>query len=188
MATSEMIEKFSLERIQKSGAVFDIKKLDWLNSQYLKEKSESELWQKIKELYGKKISASDETALKLLKMGKARIAKLEDFFSLQESLALPDYDGNLLSWKNTPKETTKEALRLAQEIVRTILIHEFNQKNLETQLMPTADSQGRGEFLWPLRTALSGKDKSPGPFELMEVLGKEESLRRIDIAIKKLES
>ncbi|MBI3046643.1 MAG: glutamate--tRNA ligase [Candidatus Harrisonbacteria bacterium] len=186
MAASEIIRKFSLERIQKAGAVFDIQKLNWLNSQYLKEKSESELWQKIKELYDKKISIQNEAALKLLKIGKLRMSKLEDFLSLQESLTLPDYDSNLLSWKNTHKETTKEALRLAQEVTRTILVHEFNQKNLENQLMPLADNQGRGEFLWPLRVALSGKDKSPGPFELMEVLGKEESLRRINIAIEKL--
>jgi len=187
MAMSEIIQKFSLERIQKAGAVFDIQKLNWLNGQYLKEKSESELWENIKELYGKKLNIQDAVALKLLKMEKMRMSKLEDFFPLQESLALPSYDGDLLSWKNTPKETTKEALRLAREVTRIIIIREFNQKTLETQLMPLADSLGRGEFLWPLRTALSGKDKSPGPFELMEILGKEESLRRIDIAIEKLE-
>ena len=188
MAASEIIQKFSLERIQKAGAIFDIQKLSWLNSRYLKEKSESELWQKIKELYGKKIDIQNETALKLLKIGKLRMSKLEDFFPLQESLILPNYGGNLLSWKNTPKETTEGALRLAQEVTRAILIHKFNQKNLETQLMPLADSRGRGEFLWPLRAALSGKDKSPGPFELMELLGKEESLKRIGIAIQKLKN
>ena len=54
--------------------------------------------------------------------------------------------------------------------------------------MPLETGAGRREFLWPLRVALSGKDKSPGPFELMDILGKEESLRRIDIAFEKLES
>ena len=68
-----------------------------------------------------------------------------------------------------------------------MLVHEFNQNGLESQLLPIAESFGRGQFLWPLRAALSGKEKSPSPFELIEVLGKEESLRRIEVAIQKLE-
>lgn len=81
-----------------------------------------------------------------------------------------------------------ENISKVREIIRAALMDEFNQKSLETHIMPFADTVGRGDVLWPLRVALSGKDRSPGPFEIMDVIGKDETLRRIEIAIKKLES
>ena len=188
MPLSEIREKFDLKRTQKAGAVFDIQKLNWLNSEYLKEKSVKELFRLIQELYRDKITVSEETALKLLNLGKVRMATLKDFLALQESLNLPDYPPALLIWKNTPKEKILENLRKAQEILKGILEHEFSKKGLEKYLMAFANLEGRGEVLWPLRAALSGRDKSPGPFELMAVLGKEETLKRIEMAMKKLES
>lgn len=186
MEVGEIIKKFSLERIQKAGAVFDIQKLNWLNSEYLQNCSPEKLWQLIKELYPEKITIEEKSALKLLNLGKDRLSTLKDFLTLQESLHLPDYPPELLIWKNASKEKTFESLRLANEILRGILLKEWQASSLEQQLMPVANSQGRGEFLWPLRAALSGREKSPTPFELLEILGKEESLRRIQIAIDKL--
>jgi glutamyl/glutaminyl-tRNA synthetase len=62
----------------------------------------------------------------------------------------------------------------------------FNKVNLEQIIMPLTENYGIGDLLWPLRTALSGKRASPGPFEILEVLGKKESLKRIKSAINKL--
>lgn len=196
MPVSELIAEFDLARVQKSGAVFDTKKLDWLNSQYIKEKSGEELIGSLYELYGKDAVGERDAVLKILDVGKSRMDKLDDFKALKESFELSDYDKNLLTWKGAPAEKTLDNLKKLQEIFQPLLAHEFNRKGLEGQIMPFADSAGRasptsgrpdrGEVLWPLRVALSGKDKSPGPFEIMEVIGKEEAMRRIEIAIKKL--
>lgn len=184
----ELIKEFELSRIQKAGAIFDIQKLNWLNGQYLKEKTGLQLLKMIKALYGEKITLGEDVALKLLNIGKIRMATLMDFLTLQDSLKLVEYENNLLIWKNTPKEKIKKSLRLAKESLVSISAPKFEEKSLEMMLLSIADKQGRGEFLWPLRVALSGRDKSPGPFELMAILGKEESLRRIEMAIKKLSS
>lgn len=187
---SELIGKFSLDRIQKGGAVFDVQKLNWLNSEYLKEKTAEELLKSLISLYGEeKIIFKDKSnTLKLLELERSRMEKLKDFLDLKNNLSLKEYDASLLIWKNAGKEKIKENLRTVKEITQTILEYEFNQKQLEAYLLPFANQQGRGEVLWPLRAALSGKDKSPGPFELMDIIGKDETLKRIEIAIKKLES
>ncbi len=188
MPISEIIEKFTLERVQKGGAVFDIQKLDWLNSQYLKEKNNEDLLGLVKEFYGQELGGSKELLLKMIKVGKSRMNKLSDFKELRAQFAWSDYDKNLLIWKNTPKEKTYESLRVVKEVIRGALAQELENGSLESNLMGLANARGRGEVLWPLRVALSGKDKSPGPFEIMEVIGKEEALRRIEVAIQKIES
>jgi len=81
----------------------------------------------------------------------------------------------------------KESLEKAKEVLTGVPPQDFSKEFLEKLIMPVANSRGRGEVLWPLRVALSGKDKSPGPFEIMAVVGKEETLRRIKIALKKTE-
>ena len=62
----------------------------------------------------------------------------------------------------------------------------FKKETLEQQFLPLIQKEGRGEVLWPLRVALSGQEASPGPFEIAEVLGKEEVIKRVRIAIRKL--
>lgn len=188
MPILKIIEKFSLDRVQKGGAVFDIRKLDWLNSHYIREKSSQDLLELLQKFYGKELQGDPKTLLKMMEIGKPRMNKLSDFKKLQASFNLSDYDKNLLVWKNTPENKTLENLKKTREIVRGIMEHEFNQKKLETYLMPHANTGGRGEVLWPLRVSLSGTDKSPGPFEIMYIIGKEETLKRMEIAIQKLES
>lgn len=186
MSLKEIQNKFSLDRVQKGAAIFDIKKLDWMNSQYIKEKSGAELFSAIENLYGKEYAGEKDLALKILDMGKMRMEKLSDFKALRESFDLVgDYSPDLLKWKKESLENARENLKKCAEILKSLPDHEFNLKDLEKQLMPLADSVGRGGVLWPLRAALSGKEKSPGPFEIMHVIGKKETMRRIEIAIKK---
>ena len=186
MLISEIIEKFDLSRIQKGGAVFDVQKLNWLNSQYIKEKNNEEILHLLRELYGKDLIGNDTEILKIIKTAKQRMNKLSDFNDVQLAFNLADYSPELLIWKNTQKEKILVNLKLTKELLRSLLLNEFDQNNIESQFMPLANTNGRGEVLWPLRVALSGKDKSPGPFEIMDVIGKEETLRRVEIAIKKL--
>lgn len=186
MEISEIIEKFDLERIQKGGAIFDVQKLNWLNAQYIKERGDRELAGDIQALYGDQIKDSPAKTLKILRVGKERMVKLQDYLELTDSFGLSEYDGKFLNWKNTDQSQTKENLRKTLEIIKGVLLHEFNRESLERLIMPFADAEGRGAVLWPLRVALSGKDKSPGPFEIMEVIGKEETLKRIEKAIEKI--
>ncbi len=188
MPIQEIINKFDLKRIQKGGAIFDLQKLDWLNSRYIKEKSGKELMEKLGELYGEGLFKDKNKGLKIVEIGKQRVNKLSEFKEIQDSFLLGDYDNNLLIWKNTPAEKILENLRTVKEMARTLLESEFDKNRLESYLMPFANTVGRGEVFWPVRVALAGKDKSAGPFEIMEVLGKDESLRRLEIAINKLEN
>ena len=188
MNLKEIIKEFTLGRVQRGAAIFDIKKLDWLNSQYIKMKKSEDLLLLIKEFYGRDFIGDEKMALKILEAGKQRLERLNDFAELKKSFDLAvDYDAELLRWKETPPEIILKNLKKIDEIIKILLSREFNQKELEEKIMPYADSAGRGEVLWPLRVSLAGKDKSPGPFEIMGVIGKEESLKRIGIAIKKLE-
>ena len=186
LSLEQIIKEFDLKRVQKAGAIFDIQKLNWLNAEYLKSKSAEELLKQLTNLYGQEKIGNPEFALKILKIGKERSTTLADFETLKTSFELSNYNSDLLIWKNIPPEEILENLRKSREIIRGIFLDEFNKENLEKYLMPYANSTGRGETLWPLRVALSGKDKSPGPFEIMEVIGKEETLRRIEMAIEKL--
>lgn len=177
----ELAKEFELERVQKAGAVFNVEKLDWLNAQYIKKIPARGL---VKFL-GLKPS---EDNLKIIELTRERMKKLSDFKELAGFfLELPDYDPKILVWKKTTKTDTLANLRKAEEILGAAKKSDFTMANLEKVLMPVAEERGRGEFLWPLRAALSGQEASPGPFEILDALGQKESLRRIAIAIERLE-
>ena len=182
----ELIKEFKLSRVQKAGAVFNLEKLDWLNAQYIKKADIKELRAALGDLFGEEI-LNFPFIDKIIELSRERISKLSEFKNINDFFfELPDYPAGLLIWKTAPKEKILENLRTVREMLQSALENEFNRKNLERFIMPFADTAGRGETLWPLRAALSGKEKSPGPFEIMDVLGKEETLKRIDIALEKL--
>ncbi len=83
------------------------------------------------------------------------------------------------------KDQVIDNLNKAKDILMNMTDDDFNALKLETLLNSVINQDKRGEFFWPLRVALSGKKTSPGPFEIMEALGKEESLKRLNIAIDK---
>jgi len=134
-----------------------------------------------------------ELLKKVIDLEKERMVKLSDFKNLAEFFfVLPDYDPQLLFW---PRESTaslddKEKLairlQLLYEEINKIPPEDFSQKAIYQVIFPLTESWGRGELLWPLRVALSGKEASPGPFEIMEVLGKEEVLARLKKAMQKI--
>ncbi|MDP3729295.1 MAG: glutamate--tRNA ligase [bacterium] len=174
LSPKEIIEQFTIERIQKGGAVFDIQKLNWFNGEYIKELNDKELLQRIKNS-GVAVS-NDESALKILKIGKNRLNTLKDFEELENSFLVSPYDAALLHWKDTPHAHTVKNLKKVATLLDT-----------PKSIMDFATEEGKGAVLWPLRVALSGKDKSPGPFEIMDVIGAKETLRRINAALQKLQ-
>lgn len=182
MSLKELIKEFELNRVQKAGAVFNIEKLGWLNMQYIKSFDNSEL----AETLG--VAATEEN-LKIIDLTKPRMKKLSEFKDLAGFFFnLPEYDSKKLIWKTTPISTTLENLQAVEKLLSELTEKQFSKENLESVFSEITKERGRGEVLWPLRFALSGLDASPGPFEIMEALGKKETLKRLQIAIQKLES
>ena len=191
----ELIDQFDLAKVNKSGAVFDLNKLDWISGQYLKKLPTEELAEKLLPYWqeaGVEVKNFDKKYLTAItELEKERLKKLSE---IGERTAYffkaPDYDANLLIWKKSDKEKTKQALLGLADLFKSF--NNFSKENLETQIKKfIADNNyDNGWVLWPLRVALTGQEKSPGPFEVCAVLalglGKTEIFARIQTAIGKL--
>ncbi|MBI4089112.1 MAG: glutamate--tRNA ligase, partial [Candidatus Levybacteria bacterium] len=186
----ELVREFDLKRVQKAGAIFNVEKLNWLNAHYIKTAKTAELIKKLKDFVPKEWLRQKELLRKALDIEKERMEKLSDFKGLADFFfELPAYDLELLAWPRTAalnKEKILANLKLLVEEISKIFKADFNKDGLTKAIMPLTEVWGRGELLWPLRVALSGREASPGPFEIMDVIGKEESLQRINAAIEKL--
>jgi len=170
----ELTGVFELDKVQKGGAIFDTEKLRWMNHQYIQKIPPAELANQLTQFTGQKVSGE------FAQVVRPRLYTLADATREFKWLKEPVYDAKLLIWKETPVEAVRNNLEAALEIVG-------RSNEPEKELMSLANERGRGEVLWPLRVALSGKEKSPGPFELVSMLGREESIKRIQKAIEKLE-
>ena len=185
-----LVKEFELEKVQKGGAVFNIKKLDYLNGFYIRKKSPERLAElclpyleekglikkeTIDLNYLKSIVSINQERLKKL----SEIIELSDFF-FKEKL---DYNKSLLKWKEMTDEEIKDSIDKLEKIFSKIKSGDWNKKNLESLVMPKAEKMGdRGILLWPLRAALSGRKSSAGPFEIAEILGREKTLQRLQEA------
>lgn len=187
----ELIEKFDYHRISKSPAVFDIVKLKWMNGEYLKA-MEFEQFYQMAEPYLRKCLTKDFDLKKIAAMVKTRIeifpdiADHVDFFE-----AVPVYDCSMYNHKKM-KTTPESSLEVLKELLPILEAQEdYSNDALYEVLCKYVADKGckNGYVMWPVRTAVSGKQMTPGgATELMEVLGKEESLARIQAAIAKLEA
>ncbi|OGZ69627.1 MAG: glutamate--tRNA ligase [Candidatus Staskawiczbacteria bacterium RIFCSPHIGHO2_12_FULL_38_11] len=186
----ELVKEFSLEKVQKSGAVFNVQKLDHINNHYIKEKSDSALL-KLCESYLPKGSEKfpKKTLEKIIEVHKPRMKKLSDITELADFLFAEKltYDKNLLAWAKMESGEVRQSLEHSANILSSA--KKWDEKSLETLLVKEAEkfnAKNRGYLLWPLRVALSGKKASASPFEIASILGKEKTLQRIQEAIDKL--
>lgn len=182
---NELIEVFDLNKIQHSGAQWNDDKLDWMNKEYLKllprEKIEEEILKRLpKELQNKD----------LVPVIFERISKWGDIGDMVEKGELdlffkaPEYDKSKLIFKNTTPEKIKNNLKLSINALTSLDENNFTKENIKNVLMSIADSlESRGELLHPVRFALSGKDQSPDPFTIASIIGKNETLHRLQKAI-----
>lgn len=187
LSCEEIINKFSLEHVQKSGAIFDITKLDWMNGEYIRAYTPKELFDMSVGFFPQEYKKKDESYnVSVLALEQPRLKKLSE---IPERVGyfyhVPEYDKKLLQWKSMTDEEVVESLKTAITLLKE------NQKkdidNIEQIFLQQASSMGdRGKLLWPLRTALTGKKNSPGPFEIMHILGIEEAIMRLTYAIKKI--
>jgi glutamyl-tRNA synthetase len=189
----ELIEKFDLSRVQKSAAIFNTEKLLWFNKEYIKRLPADRLE---KEISGKLSTKYTFTRKLLTKVIPIITERINTFGELEKYVAegefdyfflAPEHIKEMLIWKkDTDFEIPKKNLQIIWEIIKNISDADFTEESLKTVLMPKAEELGKGSILWPLRVSLSGKDKSPDPFTLLSILGREESLKRIEKAINLL--
>ncbi len=202
----ELIKQFDLSKVNKSGAVFDDNKLDWFNSQYIKKMPSEELANVLKPFWqeagllapspsggGSGRGFSDDYLSAIAKLEQDRLKKLSEIGeSTKYCFVAPEYEGNLLIWKKSDAAKTKEALLSLHDLFVQLADGDLTQDKLETSIKKfiVDNNYDNGSVLWPLRVALTGQEKSPGPFEVASLialgLGKQEILNRIDTAIEHL--
>jgi len=197
---SQLVKEFSIERVQKAGAVFNIQKLDFINGYYIREKPIEKLTELCKP-YLKEAGllvqgqVTQNQLQEIVEVSKTRMKKLSDIVELADFFFISEliYDKDLLQWNKAGDQATREALIFAKKLLCDIT--KWEQKELEEALFVGIikfnkekgyPENNKGYLLWPLRVALSGKQSSPNPFEIAGILGKEKTLKRIDDAILKI--
>lgn len=187
----ELIENFDYHRISKSPAVFDIVKLKWMNGEYLKA-MEFDRFFELAEPYLKAALSKDLDLKKIAAMVKTRIEILPDITGQVDFFEeLPEYDPQMYAHKKM-KTTQESSLEVLKELVPLLETQEeYSNDALYGLLSGYVEKKGckNGYVMWPVRTALSGKQMTPaGATEIMEILGREEALHRIKIGIGLLEN
>ena len=187
----ELVKAFDYHNISKSPAVFDMTKLRWMNGEYMK-KMDFDRFYELAEPYLKAVIKKPLDLKKIAAMVKTRIevfpdiAPQIDFFE-----ELPEYDPELYVHKKM-KTTRESSLETLREVLPILEAQEdYSNDALYATLKAYGEEKGYkvGYIMWPIRIALSGKQMTPaGATEILSVLGREESLRRIQAAIEKLEA
>ena len=185
----ELVKEFDYHRISKSPAVFDMVKLRWMNGEYMK-KMDDEKFYEMALPYLKEVITRDLDFHKIAAMVKTRIEVFPDIKDQVDFFEkVPEYETSMYVHKKmkTNEETSLQVLREVQPLLEAQ--EDFSNDALFEMLSAYAKEHGYkvGYVMWPIRTALSGKQMTPaGATEILEVLGKEESLVRIQAAIDKL--
>ena len=187
----ELIADFDYKRISKSPAVFDYTKLKWMNGEYIKKMDFDAYYEKALP-YIEKAVTRDIDKKKLAEICKTRIEVFPDICELLDFLEeLPEYDIEMYTHKKmkTNAETSLSVLKELLPVLETQ--DDYSNDALYQLLVEQVEKMGvkNGYVLWPVRTAVSGKQMTPaGATEIMELLGKEESISRIKKGIEKLEA
>ena len=190
---TNLIEKFSLDRVQKSAAVFNPEKLDWVNKEYIKLMSPDARLAHLSSFMPEEITTLPHYQEMLGKIAPLLFERISHFAQIRELASTddiqyffltPTYDKKNLFWKNET-DTGKLRTRLSEvhNLLSSVDEVAYTHANLKSVVWDYAEKEGRGAVLWPTRYALSGREKSPDPFQLAEILGKAETLRRLEAAI-----
>ena len=183
----QLVHEFSMEKIQKSGAIFDLVKLDWMNGEYIRKKSVKELTEYCLP-YLKNAGLADAQPVDFIKsvvaLEQPRLKRLSEIVEKTDYFfKTPRYSKDLLIWKSMTPEELRASLETSM-----MLIHKNKDKDIaeieQIFLEKASESENKGNLFWPLRAALSGKKSSPGPFEIIRILGIEETLVRLKQAVK----
>ncbi len=189
MSLEELIKEFDYTHINKAPAVFDIVKLRWMNGEYIKN-MEFEKFYELALPYINSVLKKPLDYRRIAALVKTRIETLVDIKEIIDFFEeLPEYDIEMYTHKKM-KTDAQSSLKVLQDLLpRFEELSEYTEEGIEAAIMSYIAEKGikNGQGLWPVRTAVSGKQSTPGgAYEIMSILGKEESLRRIKKAIAKL--
>lgn len=185
----ELIEQFDYHRINKSPSVFDMTKLRWMNGEYIKA-MDNETYYEYALPYIKEVVTKEYDLRAIADLVKTRIETFLDIRNLIDFFEeLPEYDVAMYTHKKM-KTTSENSLFVLQEVLPKFeALEDYSISAIESLLMEYIHEKGikNGQGLWPVRTAVSGKQSTPGgAYEIMSILGKEESIARIKKGIEKL--
>jgi len=200
----ELIKIFSIENIQKAGAVFNIEKLNWLNGVYVRQLKIDRLtklclpyliqsnfiaWEKNKI----KLRAINEKhnltwLKKIIKLEQERLKRLNEITEKTQFFFVDnmDYEPSILIWKKTEPAVISQNLQLIKIEFKKISAKNFTATNIQKTLNKLGREKGIGEIFWPFRVALTGQQASPPPAEIAEILGQAKTISRLDQALDKL--
>ena len=183
--TDELIQTFDISKIQHSGAQVNIEKLDWINKEHIKKLSEEEFINNISHFL-----PDNYKNPKIIKLLRERISKWGDLKEIIEKGELdflfkkPEFLKEKLIYKDLQIEQISINLSNAMHVLEKLDENNFTVDEIKEALMEVAGTLvSRGELLHPVRFALTGLDKSPDPFLVAEILGKNETLSRLQNAI-----
>ena len=185
----ELVEAFDYHHINKSPAVFDIQKLRWMNGEYIKKMDPDAFYEKALP-YLKQVLKKDYDFHKIAAMVQTRIEVFPDIPELVDFFEeVPEYDASMYCHKKM-KTNEETSLTVLKEVLPVLEAQEdYSNDPLFAALSAFVKEKGykNGYVMWPIRTAVSGKQMTPaGATEIMEIIGKEETLKRIQAAIEKL--
>ena len=192
MSMEEIIKRFDIIKVQKAGAIFNQEKLLWFNKEYIKKLPKEKIIEELKNRFPKNCQ-DEKTIKKISDTIVERISVWSDIDKMvvdgdiQYFFEEPKISKEMIVWKKGGTlEQAKENLFLVSDILNKISDKDFSIEILKEKLMKLAEEKGKGNVLWPLRVALSGKEKSPDPFTLLSVLGKSESIKRVQKAVESI--
>lgn len=195
----ELVENFDIEKVQKKSGIFNIEKLDWINREYIIKTESSKQFENFKfqisiSKWKGHAKISDKNFIeKLFGVFIERIHRWGEVGELLNAgefdylFEKPVLDAEKICWKDESKEKTKENLEEIIKIFESLENSnnpEDGEEGAAKKLETLAKEKGMGAVLWPLRYALSGREKSPSPFDLIKILGTQESAIRVKEAIK----
>lgn len=194
--TDELIQKFSLQKIQRSGGAFNQDKLDWMNKMYLEKLTDAEKVDYLNTVLEPAHKSDDQFSTdRLEKIMPIIFERIQNKKQLQEAdregeydwaFKAPTFDPQLLKWKDD--ETVSAVIPRLEKCVALLSSGDFSSPAaIKSAVWDYAEAVGRGQVLWPLRVALSGRERSPDPFSMAFVLGKNETIKRIEESCDKID-
>ncbi|HLC44701.1 MAG TPA: glutamate--tRNA ligase [Patescibacteria group bacterium] len=192
----ELVAEFSLDHANKSGAIFDPAKLNFINRKWQQKLNlgrQDPLYVRAVQILQERLGQIDENTL--VAVWPQILQRANDPYALEKDLEEflfyfrePQVEISLLPWKKQSPDSVKARLTLLREYISTLQPADFEARILEQKIKKLLQSRGvpLGEALWPLRVALTGQKNSPGPFEVMESFGK--VLRKNEVIVKRIDS
>ncbi|MDB5188136.1 MAG: glutamyl-tRNA synthetase, glutamyl-tRNA synthetase [Candidatus Kaiserbacteria bacterium] len=196
LSLEELLAEFDLAHVHKSGAVFDIEKLRWFNRSYVQQLSDEAFTAYIEPVLPAQLRDQPQVLAKLLPVIRDNISVLEDVLAnvaageylwCYEEPMIDASNCAALVWKNSTGAMTLEHLRFVQTTLSSSMPENATAEQIKEVLWEYASTAGKGDVLWPMRYALTGRDKSPDPFIVASILGKDATLRRLEKAIAAFE-